>query len=94
VSCTQRTCGEVTAPVSFACGMTTCNVGDVCCNPSCGTCVHAGETCDQHTCDNGIQYPSSEMCGMTTCNDGYECCNPSCGTCVLPGESCSKDPCG
>jgi hypothetical protein len=30
--------------------MTTCNVGTVCCNPSCGICAPAGEPCSQGAC--------------------------------------------
>jgi hypothetical protein len=28
----------------------TCNVGTVCCNPSCGICAAPGEPCNQNAC--------------------------------------------
>jgi hypothetical protein len=34
-----------------SCGKSTCSVGEVCCNPSCGTCVAPGETCSPDLCD-------------------------------------------
>jgi hypothetical protein len=30
--------------------MNTCNVGQVCCNPSCGICTNPGETCSLDPC--------------------------------------------
>lgn len=37
--------------LTVPCGlMTLCNEGEVCCNPSCGTCVAPGGTCDQTLC--------------------------------------------
>ena len=41
---------EITYPQSQFCGMQTCNVGYVCCNPSCGICKKPGEPCRQDTC--------------------------------------------
>jgi hypothetical protein len=91
---------RVAAPVpnfsaqSALCGPNTCNLGQVCCNWSCGTCVAPGATCDQTRCDNAIQYPASPACGLTTCNIDSVCCNPSCGICVAPGDDCSQRACG
>jgi hypothetical protein len=31
--------------------MMTCNVGLVCCNPSCGICKAPGEACSRELCD-------------------------------------------
>lgn len=75
------------------CGRNTCNVGQVCCNASCGTCVAQGATCDQTQCTGGPRTPTVVLCGTGQCNDGQVCCNPSCGTCVGPGETCSEEPC-
>ena len=79
---------------SALCGPNTCNLGQVCCNVSCGICVAPGATCDQTRCDNAIQYPASQACGLTTCNIDSVCCNPSCGICVAPGDECSQLACG
>jgi hypothetical protein len=75
------------------CGPNTCNVGQVCCNPSCGICAAPGASCDQRTCRETAQYPSNERCGNTLCNSGQVCCNPSCGICAAPGVPCSQDLC-
>jgi hypothetical protein len=75
------------------CGRNTCNIGQVCCNASCGTCVAQGATCDQTQCAGGPRTPTNVLCGSGQCNDGLVCCNPSCGICVLPGETCSDQPC-
>lgn len=80
-------------PYSMPCGINTCNVGEVCCNPSCGTCTRPGEGCDERACSGAITYPESQSCGMQTCNAGLSCCNPSCGICAPPGETCSQAPC-
>ena len=40
----------ITFPASQLCGMTTCNTGSVCCNPSCGICTAPGATCPQQAC--------------------------------------------
>jgi hypothetical protein len=32
------------------CGLNTCNVGQVCCNASCGICAQPGEACSQQPC--------------------------------------------
>jgi hypothetical protein len=79
---------------SQSCGPSTCNVGEVCCNASCGTCVHPGDACDTtRRCSSEITFPDSQSCGMQTCNVGLVCCNPSCGICAPPGEPCSQDAC-
>jgi hypothetical protein len=80
-------------PISVSCGINTCNVGEVCCNPSCGTCARPGESCDDRQCPATITYPESQSCGMQTCNVGLSCCNASCGICAPPGEPCSQAPC-
>lgn len=80
-------------PYSVSCGTSTCNVGEVCCNPSCGTCARPGERCDERPCPATITYPESQLCGMQTCNVGLSCCNASCGICAPPGEPCSQAPC-
>lgn len=77
-------------PESVSCGRNTCNVGEVCCNASCGTCVRPGAACDaERRCAGEVTYPESQSCGLQTCNVGLVCCNPSCGICAEPGEACS-----
>jgi hypothetical protein len=75
------------------CGPNTCNVGQVCCNASCGTCVAPGATCDQTQCAGAPRAPTNVLCGRGQCNDGQICCNPSCGICVAPGETCAEQEC-
>ncbi|MDF3069139.1 MAG: hypothetical protein K0R38_4740 [Polyangiaceae bacterium] len=75
------------------CGPNTCNVGMVCCNISCGTCVAPGGTCDQTVCAGAARAPTVVRCGSGQCNDGQVCCNPSCGICAAPGETCSTQSC-
>jgi hypothetical protein len=75
------------------CGPNTCNVGQVCCNASCGICTARGATCDQTQCAGAPRAPTNILCGRGQCNDGQICCNPSCGICVAPGETCSEEPC-
>lgn len=75
------------------CGPNTCNVGQVCCNLSCGTCVAPGATCDQTVCAGAARTPTFVRCGSGQCNDGQVCCNPSCGICAAPGETCSTQSC-
>jgi hypothetical protein len=88
-------CGLPPLLESTSCGRNTCNFGDVCCNASCGTCVHPGQTCDEkRRCGSDIVYPESQVCGVkATCNVGEVCCNPSCGICAPPGEACSQRIC-
>jgi hypothetical protein len=78
---------------SVLCGPNTCNVGQVCCNPTCGTCTAPGASCDQAECTGAPRAPSNERCGAAICNDGQVCCNASCGICAAPGQSCSHDIC-
>lgn len=78
---------------SAMCGPNTCNVGQVCCNSSCGTCVASGQTCDQTPCAGAARSPSAVLCGSGQCNEGQVCCNPSCGICTAPGETCSTESC-
>jgi hypothetical protein len=78
---------------SAMCGPNTCNVGQVCCNSSCGTCVAKGETCDEAPCAGAARAPTAVRCGAGQCNDGQVCCNPSCGICAAPSESCSSERC-
>ncbi|RYZ04285.1 MAG: hypothetical protein EOO73_24675 [Myxococcales bacterium] len=75
------------------CGPNTCNVGQVCCNFSCGTCVAPGATCDRTVCAGAATTPTAARCGSGQCNDGQVCCNPSCGICAAPGETCSSATC-
>jgi hypothetical protein len=46
----RRCSGAIEVPQSQMCGMQTCNVGFVCCNPSCGVCRRPFEPCDQGPC--------------------------------------------
>lgn len=75
------------------CGPNTCNVGQVCCNLSCGICVAPGATCDQTVCAGAARAPTVVRCGSGQCNDGQVCCNPACGICAAPGETCSTESC-
>lgn len=75
------------------CGPNTCNVGQVCCNASCGTCVAPGGTCDQTLCAGAARPPTAVRCGSGQCNDGQVCCNASCGLCAAPGETCATLTC-
>ncbi len=80
---------------SVSCGRNTCNVGEICCNVSCGTCSRPGAPCDTtRRCSGEITYPESQSCGLQTCNVGLVCCNPSCGICAEPGQACSDRICG
>jgi hypothetical protein len=78
---------------STMCGQNTCNVGQVCCNFSCGTCVAPGASCDQTQCAGAARAPTAVRCGSGQCNDGQVCCNPSCGICAAPGETCASQTC-
>jgi len=78
---------------STMCGHNTCNVGQVCCNASCGICTAPGATCDQAPCSGAARTPTAVRCGRGQCNDGQVCCNASCGICTAPGETCSEAPC-
>jgi hypothetical protein len=40
----------VQIPISIHCGPNTCNVGQVCCNATCGICTNPGETCRKEPC--------------------------------------------
>ncbi|MEM9070224.1 MAG: hypothetical protein AAGE52_17085 [Myxococcota bacterium] len=72
------------------CGTNICEVGDVCCNPSCGICTAPGGSC-----------PTID-CGPLTC-DGVECaadataCCPGCrageSVCSGPGGECPPLAC-
>jgi hypothetical protein len=75
------------------CGRNTCNIGQVCCNFSCGTCVAPGASCDQAECSGAARVPTAVRCGSGQCNDGQVCCNQSCGICAAPGETCSTQTC-
>ncbi len=75
------------------CGRNTCNVGQVCCNFSCGTCAAPGATCDRTECSGAARTPTAVRCGSGQCNDGQVCCNPSCGICAAPGQTCSTRTC-
>lgn len=78
---------------SLMCGPNTCNVGQVCCNWSCGVCTPPGGTCNQEQCANVARPPTNYRCGSTLCNDGQVCCNASCGICAAPGVPCSTASC-
>jgi hypothetical protein len=40
----------ITFPASQACGLSTCDMGSVCCNPSCGICTTPGAICSLQPC--------------------------------------------
>lgn len=75
------------------CGANTCNVGQVCCNASCGVCVAQGSTCDKTQCTGAPRIPTAVLCGRAQCNDGQVCCNASCGVCTAPGDTCDDKKC-
>lgn len=66
------------------CGSVTCDVGDVCCNASCGICTAPGGTCTELACtdagtDGGtVSEDAGVSCGDATCAPGELCC-PGCG---------------
>jgi len=41
---------NASVPAAQSCGITSCNSGTVCCNPSCGICTPPGVTCSQLQC--------------------------------------------
>jgi hypothetical protein len=77
-----------------ACGTSTCQEGEFCCNESCGICAPKGGGCIQLFCepepDSGV---GGVQCGNVTCAPGQECCNESCGICVEPGGACIQVEC-
>jgi hypothetical protein len=79
-------------PISILCGPNTCNVGELCCNESCGICVAPGASCTHQRCD-GITIPFSSRCGLSTCNVGQTCCDPTCGLCSESPDSCRTQHC-
>lgn len=89
----QNTLTQLRLTTTNMCGPNTCNLGQVCCNPSCGICVAPGATCDQTVCAGAARTPTAAPCGSTQCNDGLVCCNPTCGICVAPGETCDTQSC-
>ncbi len=68
-----------------ACGGTTCDAGQVCCDATCGVCAAT-----QDACPGDISCPDA-MCGSTTCGDGTACCNDTC--CLPVGETCAVGAC-
>lgn len=65
-----------------ACGKATCAKGEVCCNPSCGTCVAPGKGCTKQLC---VDDPGEKVfCGGIA---AFKC--PGSGQCVDdPDDSC------
>jgi hypothetical protein len=89
----QGALGLISQNTISMCGRNTCNVGQVCCNASCGVCVAAGSSCDKQQCPGAPRAPTAIRCGNGQCNDGQVCCNASCGICAAPGETCSDKKC-
>jgi len=46
----DKACACVPGSTGEACGPTTCAVGQVCCNSSCGVCTEPGGVCTQQFC--------------------------------------------
>jgi len=64
------------APSGVACGATTCAVGFVCCNASCGMCAPPGASCVDLFCGDADAGPPSTDCGGLagiTCPTGFFC---------------------
>ncbi len=77
--------------VGTPCGDNLCDLGEVCCNSSCGICTEPGGVCTQQYCPPELP---GESCGNIVCPPGTECCNASCGICVEPGGACTQQYCG
>ena len=65
-----------------ACGKAMCKLGEVCCNPSCGTCAAPDAVCTQQFCDESppdqeAGDPPSEVpkisCDNVRCKEGTHC---------------------
>lgn len=78
------------------CGTTICDVGQVCCNASCGICTAPGLACPAIACETGCtsnaDCGNGEYCAMDGCPDGSRT-----GTCTPRPDACPavEDPvCG
>merc|ERR1712192_248640 len=71
------------------CGPNTCEIGEVCCNESCGICAPPDGACTQEFCGG-----DGPECGSNTCEIGEVCCNESCGICAPPDGACTQEFCG
>lgn len=71
------------------CGVTTCGLGEECCNESCGVCVPIGGSCAQVMCE-----PAGKQCGPNVCSGKTpHCCNESCGICTADDGFCTQQLC-
>ena len=83
--CDQHVCRDYQCVVVATCGPNVCNVGEYCCNESCGVCAPQDGGCTQQVCDT--------QCGPSVCQAGDVCCNESCGICTPPRDSCTQQFC-
>jgi len=66
------------------CGEMLCEVGEFCCNASCGICTGPGEVCESAECDT---------CGDVRCEPGEICCADCDGDSVGCHDGASCPPC-
>ncbi len=79
---------EETLPKGPECGRTSCKVGDVCCNASCGICTPPDGMCTQQVC---VEEEPAE--GEP---EGLTCANFRCATgthCEMVEVQCVRAPC-
>lgn len=81
------------------CGPTTCEVGTVCCNSSCGICVAPGGGCPAVYCEPDAGPPEDAgglVCGDEICGVGARCCSGCSASesyCAPLGEPCPRPAC-
>lgn len=64
------------SPLGPECGRTSCNVGDVCCNASCGICTPPDGMCTQQVCleeEPAAGEPTGITCVNVRCASGTHC---------------------
>jgi len=87
--------GEGQQPAQqVACGKTRCALGEVCCNPSCGTCAAPDAVCTQQFCDEGA--PDQQAGEKPAERPQVSCDNVRCkaGTqCEMVQVQCVRAPC-
>ena len=89
-------------PAPVICGGTTCEPGQVCCNPSCGSCTAPGDACVQIGCEpppstGGACRSNSDCRTFSDYCTGCDCralsiCEKD-PVCPGPGVQCLVDPC-
>merc|ERR1712019_74861 len=81
----QTSCEEV---VRAECGPNTCEIGEVCCNESCGICTRPGGFCTKQFCgEEEEENDDGERCGSKTCGSDERCVFDRC---CCSGQSLSE----